>query len=106
MSAFSNRLNGVSCNTVYKMRTFMTALAAAGCALLIRQADSKFWESTYNSGYKSCTNLQPSGVLVKTLMLNSGAEMAIAMVHAGGALIRERSTTMASRAGVAWRCET
>jgi len=66
--------------------TSMASPAAAGNALLVREyfEDPKglFWTKVCRSSYRSCHSFSPSGVLVKTILLHSGAAMAL--YHGGG----------------------
>lgn len=59
----------------------MASPAAAGNAMLIRQyfQDPKgtFWRAVCSSSYRNCNGFSPSGVLVKALVLHSGADMAL-----------------------------
>lgn len=59
--------------------TSMSAPAAAGSALLVREYFSdttkRFWTAVCNSAYRLCLPFTPSGVLVKAILLHSGSQM-------------------------------
>lgn len=62
----------------------MATPAAAGIALLIRQyfRDSKFWSSICAPRYSWCKPFDPSGALVKGILLHSTSPMEL--YHGGG----------------------
>ena len=57
----------------------MAAPVVAGTALLIRQyfmdMTQRFWTKMCNRAYFSCRAFQPSGVLIKAVILHSGSRM-------------------------------
>jgi len=58
----------------------MASPGAAGVALLIRQyfmdTTNAFWSLLCNKAYRNCNPFEPSGVLVKAVLLHSGTQMA------------------------------
>lgn len=77
-SAKSNGIDGRSCGTTAKSGTSMASPAAAGAAALIMQyfRDSGQWAKNCNSLYWFCRPFSPSGLLVKVVLIHSGAQMA------------------------------
>ena len=61
--------------------TSMATPAAAGAALLVRSyfmsSSSNFWPGMCNTAYSFCRTFTPSGVLVKAVLLHSGAQMSL-----------------------------
>ena len=77
ISALSNGANGPQCGNYEMTGTSMATPGAAGSALLIRQyfLDGRFWAQSCNQAYSFCGTFEPSGVLVKALLLHSGSSM-------------------------------
>jgi hypothetical protein len=79
VSVKSNGGNGQTCSTIAKMGTSMASPTAAGNAILVRQyfrgTDNNLWKSKCNSNYVFCKSFNPSGVLVKAVILHSGSQM-------------------------------
>lgn len=57
----------------------MASPSAAGAAALIRQyfidATAVYWSAVCNQAYNFCLSFEPSGVLIKTMLLHSGSPM-------------------------------
>ena len=57
----------------------MASPSAAGAAALIRQyfmdPTSVYWSAVCNQAYNYCQSFEPSGVLIKTMLLHSGTPM-------------------------------
>lgn len=59
----------------------MASPAAAGNAALVRQyfsdSSGKFWSGSCKSAYRSCRSFNPTGYLIKAVIIHSGVQMSL-----------------------------
>lgn len=81
MSARASGNGKPSCGMLEASGTSMASPSAAGQALLVRQYfldnDGSYWTARCNRNYRSCHTLDPSGPLVKAVLINSAGPMAL-----------------------------
>jgi subtilisin family serine protease len=81
LSANSQGNGDQSCSEIEMTGTSMASPSAAGAGALVRQyfadTDGKFWRAVCNPGHPSCKSFNPSGYLVKGILLHSGVSMTL-----------------------------
>jgi subtilisin family serine protease len=81
LSANSQGNGDPTCSEIEMTGTSMASPSAAGAGALVRQyfadTDGQFWTAVCNPGHPSCKSFNPSGYLVKGILLHSGVSMAL-----------------------------
>lgn len=86
-SVLSGDPSSPNCALTGSTGTSMAAPGAAGIAILIRQYfvdnEGVYWSAVCNLNYAFCSGFEPSGVLVKAVLLHSGSAMLDVNVNSG-----------------------